>query len=240
MRSLRRVTVVLLCLVPSSALSAADTADVAAMIQKLEKKSASITTYKTRVATKVEVQGESIKSTAMLLYKKPDKLRLDVKLPRPAGQQLIISNGKTLWIYVPSANKVSKIDIVAFKKKNGGRPPATPVKDISSPFRIGKTGTYKYLGEEIRGPDKCLVFECLHPVQKTPSGGSAVPNKMKIWVRAADGIALQTQTHTSDGQCVITQTYEELQLGLAIEDSQFEFTPPPGTPVTDVTNRADK
>lgn len=58
---------------------------------------------------------------------------------------------------------------------------------------------------------------------------------MEIWIGADDGVLRKMIMLDKEGKEMMSQSYTNIQLGIEVADSQFEFTPPEGSQVVDMT-----
>lgn len=87
------------------------------VVKKIRKEFSALQTYKADFHMETVQNGKTRRMRGECLYKKPGKLRYDFSDPRG---DLIISDGKTLWIYLNSLNAVGKQDLTMDKEGDSG------------------------------------------------------------------------------------------------------------------------
>ena len=145
--------------------------------------------------------------------KKPGKMRWEYRSPR---EKLFVSDGKDAWFYVPGDRQARRTE-------------ARKLEDVRSPlaFLLGKSKLEKELQGLSFAPD-------LQPVQ---SGDFVLRGVPRALADRVSEIRLEvTPEHRivriviADGDGSTTEyRFSEEKENDAIAESQFRFTPPPGT-----------
>lgn len=81
---------------------------VSDIVKKVKSRFGEIDSYGARFKITVEYQGKKTVQTGYVKSKNPNLLAVDFYVPR--GQK-IVSNGKQMWIYIPSMNVVAEQDL---------------------------------------------------------------------------------------------------------------------------------
>ncbi len=168
-------------------------------------------TYRGAGATRME--------SGTLELKKPGKMRWDYREPRP---KLFLSDGRTVWFYVPGERQVRKASV----KK---------LDDLRSPVRylLGKSRLQK----EFAGLSLAADVE---PVQAGDVVLRGIPKGMEDRVSE---VLLEVTPDSRLRRIVIEETdgattefiFSDEKDNLAIADSRFRFTPPPGIEMVEAT-----
>jgi outer membrane lipoprotein-sorting protein len=90
-----------------------DFVTVGDIVQNVRKKFGSVNTYQAGFTIVSEKLGKKKQQSGVIKYKSTDKMLIEFS--QPSGQR-IVSNGKTMWIYIPSMNVVAEQDL----KSDGG------------------------------------------------------------------------------------------------------------------------
>jgi outer membrane lipoprotein carrier protein len=155
--------------------------------------------------------AERVESGTLWL-KKPRKMRWEYRSPK---EKLFVSDGKSVWFYLPSERQARKTEL----KK---------LEDLRSPlaFLLGKTK----LEKELRGLSKV--------VDQPPMGAAntllrGVPQAMgdrisevQLEITPSDQIVRILLTE-ADGATTEFR-FADLRENQRLSDERFEFTPPPG------------
>ncbi len=78
------------------------------IVKKVKKRFSEVESYQADFIINSEKIGKKSQQSGVVRYKSSDKLLIEFH--RPSGQR-IISNGKLLWIYIPSMNVVAEQDL---------------------------------------------------------------------------------------------------------------------------------
>ena len=154
--------------------------------------------------------GEKQSSSGTVLFQKPSRLRIVQKKP---AEQVIVSNGKKVWVYTPAYHQVL---VDSWKKwlKNSMVP--------SSLLNFGNTWSdlkNKYTFTRAGNEDGMAVLVMI------PKNKDAW--KLKFWIDGDSFIPVRTQL--SGENVTITTKTVNYRKNPSIDSSTFTFTPPAGT-----------
>ncbi|CAI2717930.1 outer membrane lipoprotein chaperone LolA [Nitrospina watsonii] len=154
-----------------------------------------------------EAQGE-------VVIKKPGKMKWTYKAPDP---QVLISDNKVLWLYLPEESQVTRMEVDSIYSSN------TPALFLSGEGRL----TESFRVGEVTRKDGKLIVEL---IPKTEEQGLdrlvlfADPNNFQIiGSNVYDKLGNRTE-----------MMFHEIVNNPGISDSQFEFTVPPGVELIDL------
>jgi len=206
------------------------------IIANLKTKAAAVKSYQADMTTTMQMMGKNMSMRGTILVKKPKKSRTEMvtDMGSMKMEQIHVSDGKTTWIYQPKMKLAMRIDMekvaAETKDKSGGEKTA----DISNPFQFFQPESISHIRtEEIDGSKAC-VFHGLpgkSDVQKMPFA----PAKIELWIGADDGLVRKTVFFNEEGKEMMSQSYTNIRLNIEVADSQFDFTPPEGVQVADMT-----
>jgi chaperone LolA len=178
--------------------------------QKLSEKQTVTARFEELYVWKLTGEKQSIKGEFNL--KGENRFRITTE------DQLIVSDGKTLWTYSKPAGRVL-IDKVE-NAENDWLPQKLFLKTRKE-FR------HRLSGEETLQARKCYVIEF------DAENEDSYITKMKVWVDEETWLPGKIeQTDISKNKTVYTLS--EIKAGLELEDSLFEFKPPEGTEIIDL------
>jgi len=205
------------------------------VISELEAKAAAVKTYRADMTMTTEMMGKKMVWQGKMLFKKPGKMRMEMIMDMGAMKmkQIHISDGKITWIYQPLMKMVTKIDVEKVTAEMKEKVGESNSGDISKPFQGFQRESLSYRVKKVGG-EKFYVFQGLPKIpemQKT----TFAPAKMEIWLGADDGMVRKIIMFSEEGKEMMSQVYTNVNINVRIADSQFEFTPPEGVQVMDMT-----
>ena len=170
------------------------------------------------------------------MFKKPDKMRMEIvtNIGPVKMKEFHISNGKIIWVYQPLMNVVNKTDLEQMAAALGKKPEDCQSGNIARPLNGFDPGSISYLGIKKSDEIDTYMFEgsaSSQGMQKT----SLIQGKMLVWIGVKDGLLRKLVVIDWTGKETMSQVYKNVKLNIDIDDSLFEFIPPEGVKITDVT-----
>ena len=163
------------------------------------------------------ITGRSSQAKGELLVKRPG--RISVRFTDPAGDR-IVSDGKYVWIYLPSGAPGQVIRTRADAAESTGMDVSTELlTEPRSKFDIADGGAATVNGRATR------------IVALTPRTARNY-SKARIWIGDQDGVVRQLELMENSG-VVRTITFRTIQLNAKISASAFKFAVPKGAKVYD-------
>lgn len=189
-------------------LSAQNATDV---LERVQSKFQSLQNFEANFIQSADIDSQNgySGSEGYFYYKKGNKFRVDL------GSMIIVSDGKTLWNYNESQNRV----LINY------------VEDDASSFSIEK-----YIMEY---PSRCDV-KLLSSDDKTktyllqliPKDLDLEFNSIKLWINGED---LLNQLELVDlNDMTFTVRFQNIKINQKMNDSKFTFTPPKGSQIIDL------
>ena len=201
------------------------------LIKDIESKVSAITSYRADIVMKMEMMGQTMSHEGKMSYKKPDMIRLEMKMDKPMPMTTItVSDGNISYQYMPEMKMVQKVNL----KEIGDLPSADGQNscDLSKPFNGVVKDTIKYAGEEELDGKKTSVLEG----KPITSPGVEIPfQKFKLWIGIEDGVLRKMAGFNGDGKEVMSQELKNIELNPVFAEDTFRFTPPEGVQVLDMT-----
>jgi outer membrane lipoprotein-sorting protein len=143
---------------------------------------------------------------------------------------------------MPTMNMAHKIDMSKIKDKMPNSGAATDSADITNPFEGLPQDGIKYLEKKTVDGKEVQVFEAVMPFAGQMSadqpGNQMMPKKMNILIAADSGLPYKIIAYSQNDTLMMQQTYSNFRTNIPIDDSEFEFTPPEGVQVMDMTEGA--
>jgi outer membrane lipoprotein-sorting protein len=185
----------------------------------------------------MEMMGQRVVTTGTCLFKKPNKMRLETVMDMGAMklEQTQISNGKEVWTYQPKMNMANKIDMAKVGSAiPGAGGPGGGANDISKPFQGLRPDSIALVRTEDLEGKKAYVFAGVPGEPNLPKMPFDLA-KVEVWIGADDGLVHRVTMLNTQGKEIMSRTYSNIQVNVEAADSLFEFTPPPGVQVMDMT-----
>ena len=152
------------------------------------------------------------KSTGKVYIRKPGKMRWEYETPE---QQLIVSDGKTVWIYTPSLGQVIENPLsTAYDSK-------TPALFLAGLGNIEEDFVIRF------SPRYSDASEGDYILELRPKDSQLYLSKLEITVNRKDFIMEQSIAHDPMGN-VITLQFSNIQTNVDLSVSTFQFQVPEG------------
>jgi len=196
--------------------SGPSTMDVRAVAQLVDSHYNRLHSLRANFTESYEGLGMSRAENGTLLLLKPGRMRWDYT--SPAGKLFLI-DGKFAWFYVRGSTQVQRI-------------PAKELDDLRSPLRflLGHT----QLEKELTGLHLAAAptGHGEYTLIGQPKGQENRVRSISLAIAPATGVIAAIEIEESDG-AVTRFTFSGEETNVAIPESPFHFTPPPGIPVVD-------
>lgn len=228
------LAVVVLASIPLWASEATGSEDAKAILDKIQQAAGEMNSFEADMSMSMSVMNQPMNMTGHMAVLKPDLMRMTMTMP-PQGDMQIVSDGATMWTYIPMMNMVQKIDASVMKQAPGMGGPGAQMEDPTKTIQQMDPATVQFLGEEMCDGQTCYVIEGALPQQAKQMGGQFVPEKMKAWAAQADGIPRKIEMMDSSGTPMMTMTFTNVKINTEFPENHFTFTPPPGAQIMDMT-----
>jgi len=164
--------------------------------------------------------NRDVASAGVMIQQIPGRYR--VTFTQPKGDR-IISDGKTVWVYLPSTNpgQVMKLPV----REGGNGVPDFTAYLLNAPkerFSLADGGATTVNGHNA------------HTVLLTPKVGGIPFTKARIWVDDTNGLVRQFETTDVNGGMRRVRI-ESIDMNVPVEAALFTFTPPSGVKVVDAS-----
>ena len=194
--------------------------------QGLLSKTAALQSYKARFTLEAkEANGEPVKLTGTLLFQRPNRRRLEIwegqERQEAKASQLLISDGQTEWQYSPENKTVYRV-------KSPADPPGP-----HRPFSEVRTETLHFV-KRLEGKPAALARFEGDPLPSVVAGSPVPIQKLRVDVGEADGLVRELSLLDAQGNVVLSQRYQEVEVNISIPEGTFTFTLPEGTEVVDL------
>jgi len=161
--------------------------------------------------------GEKQTNSGQVIFQKPNNLYIKQLNPVP---QMIIANGKKVWVYTPSYNQVATDSWQRWMKSS--LVPASLLNLGQNWAEMKKNYAFTSLGTE--GEDYLLLL--------SPKKKGADDWKMKLWIDSKEFIPHKASL--LGGNISITTETKNYKVNPQIDKNMFNFRPPPRTEVINI------
>lgn len=212
MRGLFGCLAVALCV--ATAVAAA-TPDVDGVVRKVQQRYDDTRDFTADVTqeTTVASLGKTVTARGTMAFKKPGRMRFELT---GDGDQIMVADGTTLWLYQPAEKQVLKAPFdAAFRA-------TTPVSFLTGVGRIADDFTASLDAPAAGGG--ALVLDL---VPRKADGGVG---KLRLYVARDNYDIRGAEVHDPQGN-VSRLTFEHLRRNVGLDDARFVFDVPPGVDV---------
>ncbi len=182
------------------------------VVTSVRKEFAKIQSYQAEFKIVTDGQGKGKLQTGIIKYKSANKLC--VEFSQPAGQR-IVSDGKTMWIYIPSLHVVAEQDL----KSDTGLFSSNTKSGLS---RLFSKYHYRFASKEQPEPqdDGSKMYTIILKQKESRSGY----RRMKLWITEKYFIT-RAVGETSTGKR-IDISFSNLKTNVNIPNATFRFEAP--------------
>lgn len=189
----------------------------------------------------VQKDGSIMEMEGKICFAKPDKMRMELSMKGVSGvKQLMVSDGNTLWQYMPFMKIATKVDLASLRDEFGPQlnliKKQSKIKDALS--GIDQT-SLKFIGIEKKDGVDCYLLE--GKVSQNRRQELSLPlkiTKAKIWIGKDDGLQRKAEFYDQSGELIFYQELKNVHTNVNIPDHFFQFTPPKDVNILDSTPSA--
>jgi outer membrane lipoprotein carrier protein len=164
-------------------------------------------------------EGAEREESGTLLLKKPRKMRWEYRSPKA---KLFISDGQSVWFYLPAEKQLRKTDL-------------SQLDDVRSPiaFLLGKTKLEKELNGLSKASDQPPLDPANTVLRGVPKAMEGQLSEVLLEITPGCQIARIVLVDPEGGETEFR--FSDWKENLELTDSQFHFTPPPGVETVEGT-----
>jgi outer membrane lipoprotein carrier protein len=161
--------------------------------------------------------GAQRQESGTLWLKKPRKMRWEYRSPK---EKLFLSDGQSVWFYVPAEHQARKTD---FKK----------LDDLRSPiaFLLGKTKLENELQGLSKAPDQAPALAGDTVLRGVPKGSIGDVSEVQLEISPSNQIIRIVLMEPDGGTTEFR--FNDWKENFELSDSRFHFIPPPGVETVD-------
>ena len=208
------------------------------IIARVEKKAAAIESYRADLTMTIDMMGKEMTSSGTMIFKKPNKSWMETvtDIGTMNMKQIFVSDGKIAWVYQPVMKMVTKVDLTKVSAEMKNLPGGQQISgDISKPLRGLNEESIAFVRTEKFGGDEVYVFQGSPRETAMKQQVPFVPSRLELWIGADDGLVRKMIVFSEEGKKIMSQSYTNIEKNIKVPDSKFEFTPPEGVQVMDMT-----
>lgn len=226
------------------ALGCAEPVTTEQRLAEIASKVEDIDSYKVTMTMDMEMMGQTMTTEQKITFKKPNKMRTTSTSDMMGGvmTQEMYSTGDIMWYYMPTMGMATKMDMSKFKGHNRDHPGMAAGGSMINMFENIPKDKIEYIEDKVTDEGLVYVFEANLEEMRSEAPESPMlamfPNKMVFWMGADTGLPVKIIMVGKEGNTMMEQTYSDLEINPEIDDSIFEFTPPEGVQVMDMSERA--
>ena len=189
-----------------------DFVTVSDIVKNVQKKFGSLKTYQARFNIVSVKMGKTKHQSGIIKYRTNDKMRIEFH--QPHGQR-IISNGRLMWIYIPSMNVVAEQTL----KSNSGIFSSGTKSGLR---RLFSKYHYRFASKEQpeKQKDSSKQYTLLLKQRESRSGFRT----LRLWI-SEDFFIRKVRGETSTGK-VIEIAFSKIQTNIDLPNSLFKFDAP--------------
>ena len=206
------------------------------VLARLKAKVGEVKTVRADLKMTMAIMGQTITMEGTALIATPDKSRMEMSMNLGAIKmdQTIVSDGTTVWTYQPMLKMAHKIDAKKVAAETGIEQAGQQSSDLTKPLAGLVPESVKLVRTETVGGVESYVFEGAPAMPKMPQIPFK-PAKIEVSVGAEDGLLRKSVMFDADGKEMMSQTYDNIEVNVELPEEKFQFTPPEGVQVSDMT-----
>ena len=206
------------------------------IVARLKSKAESVQSGRADLKMTMSMMGQKVSMSGTMLFQKPRRSRTEITMNLGALklEQIVIADGTTVWTYQPTMKMVTRIDLQKLTAATGMEKAAQKNSDIAQPFQGLQSESIRLLRTEEKDGKKVYVLEGTPDTSELPDFPFK-PAKIQIWVGDESGLLQKMVMLDAQGNEMMSQIYENIEVNVDVPAEQFEFTPPEGVQVMDMT-----
>lgn len=222
----------------------AETVSTQERLAEIRSKAEGVTSYRVNMTMEMDMMGQTMTTEGQMAFKKPDKFYTKTETNMMGGMtQEMYSSGNIMWTYMPATKTATKMDMTKFIAAGQDTSGMAGSAGITDPFKGLSEDMIKYIEEIDTIEGRAYVFE-IHmdlgdQMPQDAPGFQLIPKEMSVWISADTGLPIKTIMIGENGATMMEQSYSDFEINPEIDDSVFEFTPPEGVQIMDMTEMAE-
>ena len=217
------------------------TMDSEAVVEAIMERARSVKRYHQKMKMSMSMMGQKQNMDGEM-WMDGDKMYMTMTTPPFDQEQIIVSDGKTTYTYMPMMNMVQTMDMDKLREAMGEDAGAMggPAKigQAPDPFDGVDKTTLEFVGVEHLNDEDVYVLEggFVPAVKEMQAMNPFAPEAARFWVSQDDGMPRKTIFYNEDGSEMMSQEYQDVVINPEIDPSKFEFEAPEDAQVVDMTD----
>jgi len=185
------------------------------ILNRLTERGEEVTDLIARIKYESPVMGMSVAMSGDMMYKRPNKFRLDFITP---AEMSIISNGRTLWIAALAAKVAYAADVRDLQEQE------TVILGLGdSAKKMAEDYDITYMGTELVGEKPSYRLKLKSKKEDAPMVGA------ELWIDSDLWIPIKTVGEASNGlKVAFSLQTDSILINAGVEDELFEYKMPEG------------
>ncbi len=245
MKTVKTVVAIALVALCSSVAFAQPDSETKRKLDEVAAKVADIESYRVDMKMETQMMGQTMITKGEMVFQKPDKMRMTTSTDMPGGmsmRQEMFMSGDTTWTYMPMMKMATKMDMKKLKAAGKEQFGMSRDADITEPFAGLPADSIKYIEKKATEDGAVYIFEAkpnLGAMQPQDSPiPTMLPETMIIWIDVETGLPVKIIMKAPGDAPMMEQAYSNFRINVEIDESEFEFTPPEGVQIMDMTEGA--
>ncbi len=211
------------------------------LVDKLVQESDAVESYRVETKTSMRMGGQDVTTTGKIAYKKPGLLHMTTSTNMMGGMTHETFKTKDVaWTYIPLMKIATKMEMPKFEgamsSHNSGM--GAPVMMLRDFPKEAVTSHEKKLVDGNEVYELKVSLDNPHGETNTGKSFGMMPAKMDFLINADTGMPHKVTMYAKDDTPIMEMSYLNYQINVPIPDSEFEFTPPEGAQIMDMTKAA--
>ena len=207
------IIVILLIMTDSFAYKTFEFTTVSDIVKKVKERFSDLESYQANFKIESVKLGDKSYKNGVMKYKASNKMLIEFSNPK--GQK-IISNGKVMWIYIPSMNVVAEQDLKSDSNSLFSSATSSGLKRLFSKYH------YKFASNKQpeKQSDGSLQYTLFLKQRETRSGFRTI----KLWI-SEDFLITKAYGESTTGKS-IEIVFNNIQTNIVLSNSIFQFDIP--------------
>ena len=211
------------------------------IVEAIMQRAKSVKSYHQSMSMSMSMMGNPMTMQGEM-WAQGDKIRIEMTVPPANMKQIIVSDGKTAYTYMPMIKMVQKMDVERLKKELGpdykDKMGAPGSSSSANPLEGMDPKSFHYRGtEELNGESVYVLEGKLGGISdELRKMNPMTPQNAKFWISTKDGMPRQASFFGASGQEMMSQQFKNVTLNPQIDPALLSFTVPEGVQVVDMTD----
>lgn len=213
--------------------------DESAVVREIVERTRKAERYHQKMVTSMNMMGRQMEVPTEM-WIDGDRYRMEMTVPPGNMKQIIVSDGEIMHTYIPMMNMVQKVDFTRLREVEGdfSSQGGSQFGASADPLSNVDADSLQYVGRETLDGELTYILEGGGPASNGELKGMSpfIPATTRMWISADDGLPRKTVFYNEEGGVMFSQKVESVILDEADDESLFQFVPPEGAQIMDMTD----